>query len=137
MMTSRTLSMPVLLAASISSTSRSRPCAISMQASHCPQGSGVGPLTQLSARARIRAVVVLPTPRAPGKDERLRQTPAGKRVAQRPGDGLLADHVVETLGSPLTGDDLIGHWRNLARRTATRMACGTAQGLLSAAAFRP
>ena len=67
MITSRTLSMPVLLAASISSTSRSRPWAISTQASHSPQGSGVGPLMQLSARARMRAVVVLPTPRAPAK----------------------------------------------------------------------
>ena len=35
------------------------------QASHSPQGSGVGPFTQFSARARIRAVVVLPTPRGP------------------------------------------------------------------------
>ncbi len=43
----------------------SRPSAISMQASHVPQGVGVGPSAQLSARARMRAVVVLPQPRGP------------------------------------------------------------------------
>ncbi len=63
--TSRTLSTPVWVAASISSTSMSRPSAISMHASQTPHGSGVGPLAQLSARARMRAVVVLPQPRGP------------------------------------------------------------------------
>ena len=57
--------MPVWLAASISSTSMSRPCAISTHASHSPHGSPVGPFSQLSARARMRAVVVLPQPREP------------------------------------------------------------------------
>ena len=65
MITSRTLSTPVCVAASISSTSMSRPSAISTQASHTPHGSAVGPFTQFSARARMRAVVVLPTPRGP------------------------------------------------------------------------
>ena len=67
MITSRTLSTCVLVAASISRTSMSRPCAISMHASHAPQGSAVGPFSQFSARARMRAVVVLPTPRGPEK----------------------------------------------------------------------
>jgi len=67
MITLRTLSTWVLVAASISSTSMSRPCAISTQASHTPHGSAVGPFSQFSARARIRAVVVLPTPRGPEK----------------------------------------------------------------------
>ena len=67
MMTSRTLSTWVLVAASISMTSMSRPCAISTQASQVPQGSAVGPVTQFRPRARIRAVVVLPTPRGPEK----------------------------------------------------------------------
>src|ERR1051325_9955281 len=65
MMTSRMVSMPVWLAASISRTSMSRPCAISTHASQTPHGSAVGPLTQFSARARMRAVVVLPDPRCP------------------------------------------------------------------------
>ena len=67
MMTSRTLSSRVCVAASISRTSMSRPSAISRQASHMPHGSAVGPFSQFSARARIRAVVVLPTPRGPAK----------------------------------------------------------------------
>ncbi len=33
--------------------------------SQTPQGSGVGPLTQFSDRARIRALDVLPHPRGP------------------------------------------------------------------------
>ncbi len=35
------------------------------QESHPPQGSGVGPLTQFSERARILALDVLPHPRGP------------------------------------------------------------------------
>src|SRR3954447_12146121 len=33
--------------------------------SHSPQGSGVGPFSQLSERARMRALEVLPQPRGP------------------------------------------------------------------------
>jgi hypothetical protein len=67
MITARTLSTWVLVAASISMTSMSRPSAISTHASHVPHGSAVGPVSQFSARARMRAVVVLPTPRGPEK----------------------------------------------------------------------
>ena len=66
-MVSRTLSIPVWEAASISSTLMLRPCAISTHASQVPHGSGVGPFAQFSARARMRASVVLPTPRGPAK----------------------------------------------------------------------
>ncbi len=64
--------MPVRVAASISSTSMWRLSAIATQGSQTPQGSGVGwPLPsgpmQFSARAMIRAVLVLPTPRMPVK----------------------------------------------------------------------
>ena len=45
----------------------SRPSAISRQGSQTPQGSGVGPCSQFSIRERMRAVVVLPTPRGPAK----------------------------------------------------------------------
>ena len=45
----------------------SRPSAISTHASQAPHGSGVGPFAQFSARARMRAVVVFPTPRGPAK----------------------------------------------------------------------
>src|ERR1700757_1142145 len=52
----------------MTSTCRSSP--IATQCAHRPHGSEVGPPepsgpTQLRARARIRAVVVLPTPRTP------------------------------------------------------------------------
>ncbi len=70
------LSTPVFEAPSISWTSRLRPSAISRQESQAlarsssvrvEQGLAVGPgaFAQLSALARIRAVVVFPTPRAP------------------------------------------------------------------------
>ncbi|GAO05620.1 hypothetical protein PSR1_04535 [Anaeromyxobacter sp. PSR-1] len=62
---SRTLSTPLLEAASISTTSTARPSAISTQGVQTPHGSAVGPFSQLSAFATRRAVVVLPTPRGP------------------------------------------------------------------------
>ena len=63
----RTSSTLLFEAPSISSTSRSLPTVISLHASHVPQGVIVGPVVQLSALARMRAVVVLPTPRTPVK----------------------------------------------------------------------
>ena len=64
---SRISSMPRFDAPSISMTSMSSPVKIDRQASHSLHGSGVGAseLRQLSALARIRAIVVLPTPRVP------------------------------------------------------------------------
>ena len=46
---------------------RSSPVAMLRHRSHSSQGVGVGPLTQFSALARMRAAVVLPTPRVPVK----------------------------------------------------------------------
>jgi len=59
------LSTPVLEAASISTTSSSEPSRIARQASQVVHGSGVIPFSQLSALARIRAVVVFPVPLGP------------------------------------------------------------------------
>jgi hypothetical protein len=59
--------MPVLVAASISIRSGKRPPSISVQALHFPQGSGVIPVSQFRHLARMRANVVLPTPRVPVK----------------------------------------------------------------------
>ena len=87
----------------------SRPSAISTQASHSPHGSGVGPFTQFSARARMRAVVVLPHAARPGEHERLRDAAARERVAQRLRHRLLPDDVVEPLRAPLAREDLVGH----------------------------
>ncbi len=55
----------VLVAASTSSRSTKRPPSISGQALHLPQGSGVMPVSQFRHFARMRASVVLPTPRVP------------------------------------------------------------------------
>ena len=65
--------MPRLVAASISMTSTELPERISVQDSQTLQGSAVGrtsepmALRQLSAMARMRAMVVLPMPRWPLK----------------------------------------------------------------------
>ena len=57
--------MPRLLAPSISRTSIERVSAISRQDGQALQGTGAGPLAQLSDFAMSRATVVLPTPRNP------------------------------------------------------------------------
>jgi hypothetical protein len=54
-----------LEAPSISIRSGLLPAVTSTQEVQTPQGSAVGPFTQLSDRARARAAVVFPTPRAP------------------------------------------------------------------------
>src|SRR6266850_2526757 len=64
---SRMLSTLVLEAASISNTSIDLPAAISKHDGHALQGVMVGPFSQLRPFAKIRAVVVFPTPRGPEK----------------------------------------------------------------------
>ncbi len=59
------LSTELLLAPSISITSTERLSLTAMHSEHSLQGSGVGPRSQTSPLAKIRAVVVLPSPRAP------------------------------------------------------------------------
>ena len=58
-------SIPRWDAASISTTSSDVPAAIVRQELHSPHGDVVGPLTQLSAFATIRAMDVFPVPRGP------------------------------------------------------------------------
>ncbi len=62
---SRMLSTCVLDAASNSIKSMKRPLSISLQALHSPHGVAVIPVAQFSDLAKIRAMVVLPTPRVP------------------------------------------------------------------------
>src|SRR2546421_544959 len=64
---SRASSTPPCEAASISITSidPGPSGASATHESHSPHGSGVGPFSQLSERARIRALLVLPQPRGP------------------------------------------------------------------------
>jgi hypothetical protein len=57
--------MPVFDAPSISWTSMAVPAKTSRHAAQSAQGAAVGPFSQLRALARIRAKVVLPTPRVP------------------------------------------------------------------------
>ena len=109
MITSRTLSTPVCVAASISRTSMSRPSAISTQASHVAARVGGRPLHAVQrARQDARGRRLADAAR-PGEHERLREPPALERVAQRARHRLLADDVVELLRPPLAGDDLVGH----------------------------
>ncbi len=54
-------------AASTSMRSTKRPLSMSLQAPHTPHGSGVTPVSQFKHFAKIRAIVVLPTPRVPVK----------------------------------------------------------------------
>src|SRR4029450_11304526 len=46
-----------------------------------------------------------------GKDERLGEPAAGKRVAKRRGDVLLPDAILEALRAPFSGGHLIRHRR--------------------------
>ena len=62
---SRASSTLLLLAPSISTTSTSFPWMMLRQMSQASHGVGVGPFSQLSAFARMRAVEVFPVPRAP------------------------------------------------------------------------
>ena len=59
--------MPRFEAPSISRTSKLLPATIAVQEGHASQGESVGPLAQLSALARMRAVEVFPVPRGPLK----------------------------------------------------------------------
>ena len=59
--------MPRWEAASISTTSIDEPLVIATQAPQVLSGVGVGPCSQFSALARIRAIEVLPVPRGPAK----------------------------------------------------------------------
>ena len=109
MTTSRMLSTPVWVAASISSTSMSRPCAISTQASHSPHGSAVGPLIAAQRPRQDARGRRLADAARPGEHERLREAAAGERVAQRARHRLLPDDVVEPLRPPFARENLVGH----------------------------
>ena len=97
--------MPRLLAPSISSTSTSSPALMLRQMSHWLHGVGVGPWTQLSALARIRAADVLPTPRSAGEQIGVPDAVRHDRPRQSAGDVLLTDQLVERLRPVAAGDD--------------------------------
>ena len=74
-----------------------------MQAEHTPQGVGVIPVSQLSALARMRAIVVLPTPAGAGKQISMVQPFLLKGIGQRPDDVLLPDQFVEAAWDAICG----------------------------------
>ena len=83
------------------------------QGSHCPQGWIVGSVrvpsgpTQLSARATMRAVVVLPTPRTPVSMKAWAMRPVAKALLERPDQGFLADQPGEIGGAVFAGEHAI------------------------------
>ena len=89
----------------------SRPSVISTHASQTPHGSAVGPFTQFKRTREDAGGGRLADAARAGEHERLRQASAGQRVAQRPGDRLLADDLVEGFRPPLSRDDLVTHGR--------------------------
>src|SRR6266513_755858 len=103
---SRASSTPRFEAASSSTTSRfTAPVQTRVQESHSPHGSPAVPeprRSQLSAIARIRAAVVLPTPRGPANRYPCATRPAA--TAPRGADVLLDDQVGELFGTVLSGE---------------------------------
>ena len=107
---SRASSTPPWEAASISTTSRCVPSRMATHCSHTPHGSAVGPFSQLTILARIRAVEVLPVPRGPAEQEGVEQPFLADRAHQRPDHVLLTEDLVGGLRPvlPVQGD-VVGH----------------------------
>ena len=99
-------SMPRLLAASISRRSIARPSLIAVHIAHSLSGSPSCGLRQLSALARILAVLVLPVPRGPQNQVGVGRTPLVDSVAEGARDHLLSDDLAEPRGPPLPVEDL-------------------------------
>jgi hypothetical protein len=66
-------------------------------------------LSQFSDLAKMRAIVVLPTPRVPVNRKAWWMRPLVERMRQRAHHMLLADQFSETLRAPFAREDLIGH----------------------------
>ncbi len=116
---SRIASTPLFDAASISTRSLKLPAAIATQFSHVPSGSPSSPrCRQLSALARMRAVVVLPVPRGPEKRYAWPTRPSRTAFRQRGGHVLLPDELVEALRSVLPVQGLKRHRPTLRERSA-------------------
>ena len=110
MITSRTLSTWVWVAASISMTSMSRPCGdLDAGVARAARIGGRPLLAVQPAREDARGGRLADAARA-REDERLGDAAARDGVAQRLRDAALADDVVEALGAPLAGENLVaGH----------------------------
>ena len=69
----------------------------------------MGPFSQFSALAMMRALVVLPTPRTPVKRNAWATRLAVDGVAERARHVLLAHQIAERLRAPLAGQDEVAH----------------------------
>ena len=96
-------------AASTSMRSTKRPSSISLQDAQTPQGVAVTPVSQLRHFERMRAMVVLPTPRVPVNRNAWCTRPCVERVAQRLAHVLLADQLGEGTRPPLARQREITH----------------------------
>jgi uncharacterized RDD family membrane protein YckC len=111
LITSRTLSTPVLLAASISTTSMSSPRAIAVHELHVPHGSGRRRVALLAVQALgedARGRGLARPPRA-AEQVRVRDPPGGDRLLQRARDVVLPDELIERPGSVTAGEDGVRH----------------------------
>ena len=91
------------------------------QTSHSLHGVAVGPLTQLRALAKIRAVEVLPTPRAPVKRYGVTHAMRRDGVGEGLCDVLLPDQLAETLRPVSPRNDNV-------RGCGLKMRIGTGHG---------
>ena len=76
-----------------------------------PHGSGVGPLTQFNARARIRAVVVLPTPRGPANTNACARRPLDSALRSVRVTACCPTTSSNRCGRHLRAMNLVGHRR--------------------------
>jgi len=79
------------------------PSVISLQFVHLLQGVAVGPFSQLSDLARIRATEVFPTPRGPENKKSVADPSLGDGVHQRPDHRLLARDFLKRLRAKFSG----------------------------------
>src|SRR5439155_17223360 len=110
-------SIPRCDAASISTTSREVPLAIVTQALQTLSGLGVGPCTQFSPFARMRASEVFPVPRGPAK-----------RYAWRTWPDEIAFFSVRTIASwPTTSSKSCGRYFRYSAATEAILLAGSAR----------
>ena len=85
------------------------PCQDVRTVAHLPQGVGVGPCSQFSARANTRAAVVFPTPLAPVKRKPWCTRSQLDRVLQGLCHMTLSRNFFKSSWPPFSGDGLVGH----------------------------
>ena len=113
--------------------STKRPSSISLHDAQVPQGVAVTPVSQLRHFERMRAMVVLPTPRVPGEQECVMHAALRQRVAQRHAHVLLPDQFGEGTRPPFARKREITH-ENLNPWEAARTSRTSAPDIAATAA---